>query len=287
MGPRVTRALKYFVAPLAALALSALAASFWCSETRQGRRFVARRIEQLVTSNIPGRLEIGELTRLDGPHVSARNVRFFHPDGRCLLAVDSATVELALADALHGRLGFRSVAADGGYMSLAADPDGRLAFEATVNAAAKPGEPSDPHGGLHYELRAMHVQNFSLLVQLSNDPYRIRNVSGFVGVYRVDTPGVQVKLERIRGDVTPEILGQHVRLEDLHGWVHGKERKVAQGEVALRIGSDPLTTRVEYFDREKNKVNVHVERQSGVAAATVTLLIRFAAGLSDEIRIEG
>ena len=287
MRPPATRVFLYLVVPLAAIALCALAASFWCCETRTGRRFVARRIEQLVTASIPGRLEIGELTRVDGPSLSARNVRFYHPDGRCLLAVDRADVELAPADALHGRLGFRSVAADGGYMSLATDPDGRLAFEATVNSKPVPGEPSDPHGGLHYELRAMHVQNFRLLVKVSDDQYQVRQVSGYVGVYRVDTPGVQVTLEHIRGDVTPELLGQHVRIDDLHGWVHGKERKVVQGEVALRIGGDELKARVEYFDREKDKVTVHIERSGGTAGSTVTLLMKFAAGLSDEIRVDG
>src|SRR3954452_6403130 len=81
MPPRVTRVFWYVVGPLAALALCALVASFWCSETKRGRSFVARRIEQLVTTHIPGRLEIGELTQLDGPHLAARNVRFYHPDG--------------------------------------------------------------------------------------------------------------------------------------------------------------------------------------------------------------
>jgi len=34
-------------------------------------------------------------------------------------------------------------------------------------------------------------------------------------------------------------------------------------------------------------VTVHIERSGGTAGSTVTLLMKFAAGLSDEIRVDG
>jgi autotransporter translocation and assembly factor TamB len=88
----------------------------YCSHTESGRKFAARRIERFVTANIPGRLSIGKITHLGWGHVEAQEVRFWHPDGRCVLRVGEAEVDIELAEVLHGRLSFERAVAHGGFV---------------------------------------------------------------------------------------------------------------------------------------------------------------------------
>lgn len=274
---------------LAFIVLCVLATGLWCAYTEAGRQFLATRIERAVTGAIPGRMQIGKITSVDGSVLHAQNVRFFHADGRCLLTVDAADVDVDFSEALlHGRLAFDQVAADGGFMILSTEPapDGRLSFEAAVNAPSKPGEPHDPHGGLHYALRSMHMKRFRLIIKVSKDTaYHLRNVKGSVGVYRIDTPGAQIQLERIQGDFAEEILGQHVTVKQLDGWVHGKEPKIVDGKVALRVGDSDLTTRLEMFDREKEKIVLRVAKKEGGLASAATWLLKVAEGITDSIKV--
>src|SRR5262249_13307198 len=157
-------------------------------------------------------------------------VRFFHTDGRCLIYAKHAVItpdwNLVF---LHGMLAWKQVAVDGGSVEISMDPDGRLSLEAMMNAPREPGEPLNPYGGLHYDLRGMNVQNLDVRVHLSKQlEYRVRDVSGFVRVSRIDTPGVQVVLDHIRGPIEPDIAGAKVAIEDLTGWVHGEATEVVR-----------------------------------------------------------
>jgi hypothetical protein len=271
-----------------ALALCLAVFGLWCSQTEGGRRFAARRIERLVTANIPGRLTIGKLTRLGFGRVEAQEVRIYHPDGRCVLRVDEAEVDLELADAWNGRLSFERAVAHGGFMLFSTDPDDRLSFEAAVNAPHKPGEPNVPNGGLHYAMRNMRAESFALVLKLGKlIDYRVVDVNGLVTVQRIDTPGTQVLLADIRGRVEQEIAGAHVTIKQLDGKITGKAKQVAALTVTLHIGDGDLRARLGYFDREKNKLELHVLKKEGLAATTMTWLLEAVAGFSKDIRVEG
>ncbi|MEY4579134.1 MAG: hypothetical protein RL701_3837 [Pseudomonadota bacterium] len=285
--PRGRLVLRISLVVVTLLALSALLFGFWCAQTEAGRAFVARRVERLVNASIPGRLEIGTLTQLRGTRVNAQHVRIFHPDGRCLLSVDESEVVLDVLDALQGKLGFQRAAATGGFFSLAMDPDDRLSFEAAVNAKTKPGEPHDPYGGLHYSLRRMYARNLRVLIKIpGQDDYQIKGITGFVTIRRIESPGTQVILQNLRGDLRPDVLDQHVSIDQLDGWVHGKERKVIQADVALRVNDDKLGLHVDYYDREKEQVKLKVLRKDGVAATATTWLLHAMAGLSSDITVD-
>lgn len=288
MHNRGRRAAQIIVISLGCLLVIGLAFGLWCSQAESGRAFVARRIEQAVSAAIPGRLQIGKITRFDGMSAEVYDVHFVHPNGRTTLHIAKGEVVLDVGEALQGRLGFERAAADGGMMLISTDPDDRLSFEATVNAKTKPGEPNDPHGGLHYALHNMEVKNFRVHVALGEPiDYRLVRVSGIVTVRRIDTPGVQVELQRMRGDVAEKIAGERVSLTSLDGYVHGKERHVAALTVGLRIGTGELRTRVDYFDRKEEKVKLRIEREKGSEAEAVTWLVKAAASISSDITVDG
>lgn len=286
---RGKRTLRAIVLSLFGLGCALTAAALLCAFTAQGRRGVADGIEALVSDNIPGRLEIGELTQLRWGWLRARDVRFFHPDGRCVLHVVHAEVEPDLGDVWRKRLTFKRVAADGGKMLFTVDPDGRLSFEAAVSAPSQPGEVSSAGEGLHYGLRNMHVDNFSLEFKVFGDErYKLTRIRGTVHVWRIDTPGTRVKLQHISGTLTPEVAGAKLKALDIDGIVRGNAQTVADLHARIQVdGDDELALQVLYRPHQTEKVKVRVLDKEGVEATTVSWLMHAAAGFSADVSVEG
>lgn len=274
---------------LAALGLVIGCTALWCANTAGGRRFVADRIAALVTDNIPGRLEIGEVTELSWLWLRARDVRFMHPDGRCVLQVEQAIVEPDLMDALQARLSFRRVAAEGGSMLFSVDPDGRLSLEAAMDSPRRPGQPSDPKRGLHYDLRNMHVKDFELKLRAGGmGDMQMNNVSGVVHVWRLTTVGTRVRLHKIRGSIAPEIVGAKLAVQNLDGLVTGAEAVVADVKARLSVDRDSvLSLLVRYAPERKEKLKIRVLDKEGTEATTLTWLMHAAASFSKDISVDG
>lgn len=281
--PRAAKSVLLVVGSCAVLSLGAAAL---LTQTDAGRRFIKDRVERAVSDAIPGSFRIGALTDL-GPPVLARDVRFFHPDGREVLHAKLAEVEFDLAQALRGRLAFEHALVDGGSIVLSLDPDGRAAFEAAVDAPKRPGEPDDPDGGLHYALQSMHVQNFNVIMKLADAAnYTVHDVQGFVAVRRIETSGIRVRLENIRGRVEPELLGGRTELLRVDGWIHGKERHVMRMDAKLRFGDGTLDTVVSYFDRDKTPAVIKIKKSEGTGTLISALLSLAESLFGDALEVE-
>jgi hypothetical protein len=272
------------------LAVLSLGASLLLTSTTGGRRWVADKIEQIVSDNVPGSLKIGELVDL-GPPLVAKDVRFFHPDGRVVLHCKDAEIVLDIMQALRGRLAFERAAVDGGRILLAMEKDGRVALEAALSEPSKPGgPPSDPHGGLHYALQSMHVQNFELQFKAAGAPsYTLHGVEGFVGVRRIESSGTYVTLEKVSAKrVEPGLLGAKTALKQVDGWVHGKEKHVLHLDAATVIGSGSLDARVDMYDRKKTPIEVVIKQSQGTAGDMVSSLLDLGSSLfgEDALKVE-
>jgi hypothetical protein len=274
---------------LAALGLLIGGFALWCGKTEGGRRYLADRIAAVVTDNIPGRLEIGEVSEVSWLWLRARDVRFMHPDGRCVLQVEQAIVEPDLMDAFQGRLSFRRVAAEGGSMLFSVDPDGRLSLEAAMDSPRRPGQPSDPKRGLHYDLRNMHVKAFKLKLQTGGmGDMQMNDVSGVVHVWRLTTVGTRVRLHDIRGSIAPEIVGAKLAVQNLDGLITGAEAVVAEVRARLSVDRDnTVSLMVRYAPEHKEKLKIRVLDKDGTEATTLTWLMHAAASFSKDISVEG
>jgi len=286
---RAQRIVKPLLIGLLVLAAVLACVGLVIAYTSSGRRFVANRLEGVVTGEIPGRMEIGEITELSWLWLRAKDIRFFHPDGRVVLHVENAVVEPDLMDALRARLSFHRVAADGGSILLGADPDGRLALEAAMDPPYRPGMPKDPKRGLHYDMRNMHVENFKLLFPMSGlENLQVTSVRGVVRVWRLDSVGTRVRLTDVAGSVSPEIAGSKLAITDLDALITGAEAVVAQAKARLAINRDSLLAiKLRYAPEHKEKLQINVLNKEGTEATTLTWLMHAAASFSKDINVDG
>ena len=280
------RLLGILLALLLLSAVLAIAVAVFLRGER-GRRFAGDQIEKAVSHNIPGSLRIGSIEQFGPDLVVAKDVRFYHPNGEVVLLAQHAEVVPDWTMALQGRLGFERAAVDGGFIVLSLDPDGRLSMEAAVNAPRKPGEPDDPYGGLHYWLRSMHTQHFTTVLALANSQtYKVKDTTGFVGVRRIETRGIQVTLEHISGHIQPKLAGADLAFTSVDGWAHGKERHVAHFDTQLKVGSGDLAATLDYFDRPKTPLEIKLRKTKGLEAELLGSLLRAGALFSSAIDVE-
>lgn len=286
---RARHVVKILLISLLALTAVVVCAGLVIANTESGRRFVANRLEGLVTGEIPGRMEIGEITDLSWVSLRAKDIRFFHIDGRLVLHVENAVVEPALLEALQGRLSFDRVAAEGGSILMGADPDGRLSLEAAFDSPYRPGTPRDPKRGLHYDMRNMHVEKFKARFPIPGfENLQMTNVSGVVHVWRLDSIGTRVRLTDLSGSVSPELAGSKLVLKDLDALITGADDVVARAKARLSVNSDSiLSLQIRYAPKHKEKLQVQVLNKEGTEATTLTWLLHAAASLSKDINVEG
>lgn len=261
----------------------------WCEHSFAGRRLVKYGLERLVSDNIPGAMQITSLDEFSLKRVVAREVRFYHADGRLLILAKHAIVVPDWGLAMKGMIGFEKADVDGGFVVLSMDPNGKLSLENTMNKPTSPGEHSDPYGGVFYELRAMHVQHLTVFLKLAKqfDQYKVEDVEGFVGVNRVDTPGVQIVVNDLNGRIDPEVAGAKVTLRDVSGWIHGEAKEVMRFDAKLGVGSGILNTHVGFWDREKDKLTIRIDKTKGIEASAMALLIRALSDFTSDVKVEG
>jgi hypothetical protein len=286
---RTGRVLLWILAGLVVLGGLVVVVALVSANTASGRRWIADRLEQAVTSQIPGRMEIGEVTGVEWLAVRATDVRFFHKDGREVLHVARAYVEADALEALQQRLTFRRVAADGGSILMTGDPDGRLSLEAAMDKPSPSNEPGDPKRGLHYDMRNMHVENFKVKSKIPGfGEIQMNNVTGVVHVWRLNTVGTRVRLQKMSGQLVQQIAGSKVAMDRMEAIITGAEAKVADVQARLLLDkTDKLTLRLQFAPKGSQKVKLQVLDKNGTQATTLTWLLHAAAGFSGDIHVEG
>jgi hypothetical protein len=108
-----------------------------------------------------------------------------------------------------------------------------------------------------------------------------------VAVNRVDTPGAQIVLNNLNGRLEPDLAGSKVTLRNISGWIHGKAKEVIRMEAKLGVGSGILNTHIGWWDREKDKLTIRVDKSKGVEAVTMAWLMRALAGFTSDVKVDG
>jgi hypothetical protein len=250
--------------------------------TATGRRFVADAIESGLDKEIPGRVTIGRIERFGYARPVVHDLRFLHPNGQVVLHVKRAVIDLDVSGLLTGTVAFNNVKVDGGRLVLAIQEDGRTTLEGTVDR--KGGGGGD---GAKLAMRAIHVENFSLLIKPGGDAvFDLRDVKGFVGIWQDGPPGAKVRLDRISARLQrPEFLGSRLTILRADGWVHGAVEHVLSLSLRARLGEEPLQALLNYYDRDKTPVEITLD-PGGVKGTLAALGGEIASAFTDVIDVK-
>jgi autotransporter translocation and assembly factor TamB len=115
---RLWRYCKRFAFGLALLLVLVAAAVVWLTTTGSGRGVLLAQLLVNVNANIPGRLEVRELTRLDLGGVGFRGITVRDPSGDVVGRLERADVALELRPLLDGRIIIHQVELAAGDLDL-------------------------------------------------------------------------------------------------------------------------------------------------------------------------
>lgn len=250
--------------------------------TSPGRGVLAGWVEDLASSQIPGSMKIGKLESIGFIHPVATDVEFFTPGGERVIRVDTAEAQWNLKDLFSGKMGFDTARADGGEILIEIKEGGRTNMEDAFKSPLSEGEEK-----AQLELNNMHFQGMTVLLRLSGETrFVVRDVQGFLSVWRRDTPGVRVSLGLVRGTFEkPEITGDKIELIDMHGEVWAQERHVVSMEFKTRIGRGGIDASFDYYKRDENPAELILRPDTGSGARLASMVIQMRSLFSDKLHV--
>ena len=225
--------------------------------TAPGRDVLAGWIADFTNAKIPGSMKIGKLESIGFLRPVATDIEFFTPDGKRVLRMDKAAVHWNLEQLLRGKIGFHKARADGGEIIIAIEDGGRTNLQDAFKTECEDKIP--------LELDSIHFENMTVVLQMSGETrFIVRDVQGFLSVWRQDTPGVRVDLGRVRGIFEkPEMTGDKIELLRMEGQVWAQEQHVAALKLKTRIGNGSVDADFDYFDREENPAQLELRPETG------------------------
>ena len=247
--------------------------------TASGREVLAGWIADFTSTKIPGSMKIGELESIGFLRPVATDIEFFAPDGERVLRVDRAEVHWNVEQLLRGKIGFYKARADGGEIIIAIEDGGRTNLQDAFKTERQDKIP--------LELDSMHFQNMTVLLRTSGETrFVVRDIQGFLSVWREDTPGVRVDFGRVRGVFEkPEITGDKIELLHMEGQVWAQQLHVASLELKTRIGKGGIDAHFDYYNREENPAELKLRPDTGSGSRIAATAIEVRSWFSDKLNV--
>jgi len=273
------RGFRWLVWLVLAVALVAALGGALLVWTAPGRGVLASWIADFTTSKIPGSMKIGRLESIGFLHPVARDVEFFTPDGERVLHVEKAQVHWNVQQLFEGKIGFHMARADHGEIVIAIDESGTTNLE---DAFKKEREEK-----VDLALESMHFENMTVALRMGGETrFLVRDVRGFVSVWRRGTPGVRVDIGRVRGVFEkPEITGDEIELLQMKGQVWAREHHVASMRFKTRIGNGGIDAFFDYYKREEAPAELKLRPDTGSGARIAAFAIDVRSWFSDKLEV--
>ncbi len=269
--------LAWLIASVALVAGLGGAVLVW---TQPGRDVLASWAEELTSRKIPGSMKIGMLESVGFLRPVATNVEFFDPRGERVLQVERASVHWNLQQLLQGKIGFHKARADGGEILIAIDENGRTNLEDAFKI--------EREDKVDLQLNSMHFENMTVLLRMSGQTrFVVREIQGFITVWREGTPGVRVDFGRVRGVFEkPEITGDQIEVLNLEGQVWAQEHHVASLKLKTRIGNGGIDASFDYYKREESPAELTLRPEVGSGARLAAAAINIRSWFSDKLNVK-
>lgn len=275
----MSRGLRWLLWLVLAMALAAALGGALLVWTESGRGVLAGWIADFTTSKIPGSMKIGKLESIGFLHPVATDIAFFTPDGERVLHVEKAQVHWDVQELFKGKIGFHMARADHGELVIAIDENGTTNLEHAFK--------KDQEDKVDLALESMHFENMTVVLRMGGETrFVVRDVQGFISVWRRGTPGVRVDIGRVRGVFEkPEITGDAIELLQMKGQVWAREHHVASLTLETRIGKGGIDAFFDYYEREEAPAQLKLRPDTGSGARIAAFAIEVRSWFSDKLDV--
>lgn len=231
--------------------------------TPPGNDFLAARAQSLISSEIPGRIEIVELRHLEGLSFRAKKVRFYAPKvEQPVLDLDGVELTLASSSFFKGALIAPHASVVSGIVRLRLAPSGRTTLEEALSAPDDKSEPPEASNPLEIAFQRIDVRKTTFDVALNEFKFRAQGLHGHISIERdPKAPGVDLTIHELKGQHTqPELIGNKFALRNLKGQVLGNRPKVVDLRGVGHSENNTVPFHLRYWSDPEVRVKFNINR---------------------------
>jgi hypothetical protein len=195
---RLVKIAAGLVVTLLALAAIGAGAVVWLG-TEGGHAWLARQLEENISSQIRGHLTVGHLDHADLHHVVARDVTFWDESGRPVIEADEVEMSYELDELVGGHFVSHASHAHGGRVILETNAEGELLINRAFRSS-HPGPPGQPVGPDVVHLENLEVTDVTVTMALGDAPVAtLRRLAATVLVRAPDRGAAIVEADHVHG----------------------------------------------------------------------------------------
>jgi hypothetical protein len=242
--------------------------------TAWGRARLCARLNQAVSRQMAGSLQVEEIEAIDLPHVTGRGVKLVAPDGKAAIEVEHAEIELELSSLLLGDFTWKRADITRGTVRVTEDRHGKINMEETFKSPpSESGKRREPSGdGGEMDLRTMVTSDMVLLIGGGDLPtLRLVGLHGIMRV-QVDKEGdVELRFDDYRGTFAKGLPNGVLQFRNVKGHVQTGKKRLLHFEGEGRFQGEEVRFRLDIFSEPKTKVEIDAFFPKLSAASLTTL----------------
>ena len=265
MSPTLRRVLAASAVLMVIVASAGVAFAMWLP-SEGGRRFVASRLEQIISDQLPGSLRVGSIDALTPQGVRARDLVFTDPEGETVISVSRVEMAIDYAALAQGTFHSTRSFASGGVVMLTTDAEGQLRIDRAFEGPA--GGPG-PTGRDIVALENLVARDVDVQIRISDAPRAHVHASRAVLQIRAPEGGsALLSADGIRASARIEAPAP-IELRIARGTLRldGDARERARLVLPAHVGDAEVDVRVDITSDASESMSVAVTlRPHGIGA---------------------
>ena len=245
--------------------------------TSWGKARLCARLNQAISRQIAGSLQVEEIEEIDLPHVKGRGVKLVAPDGKVAIDVEHADIELDLYTLLLGDFAWKRADITHGTVRVTEDAHGKNNMEETFRAPAsdsgkrREGSGSDSDSG-ELDLRTMATSDIVLIIGGATLPeLRLVGLHGIMRV-QVDAEGeTDLRFDDYRGTFATGLPTGVLKFRNVKGHVQTGKKRLLHFEGQGKFQGEEVEFRLDIFSQPKTVVKIDAFFPKLSAASLSTL----------------
>jgi hypothetical protein len=258
--------------------------------TSWGKARLCARLNQAISRQMAGALQVEEIVSIDLPHVQGRGVKILAPDGKPAIDVAEADIELDLGTLLMGDFAWKRADITRGTVRVTEDARGKNNMEETFKAPASSSgkrRESRDEGGGELDLRTMVTSDMTLIISGGSMPtLRLVDLHGVMRV-QVNADGdTELRFDDYRGTFAKGLPNGVLQFRKVKGHVQTGKKRLLHFTGEGRFQGEEVDFDLDIFTEPKTRIEIDAFFPKLSAASISTLGLEAWSKLTPALKVK-
>lgn len=270
---------------IAGLAAAALVHTAW------GRARLCARLNQAISRQMAGTLQVDEIVEIDLPRVKGRGVKILAPDGKPAIEVAEADIELDLSTLLMGDFAWKRADITNGTVRVTEDARGKNnmeeTFRAPTSSSGKRRENEAGGGSGEVDLRTMATSDMALIIGGAGLPaLRLVDLHGIMRVQVTADSDVELRFDEYRGTFANGLPNGVLQFHNVKGHVQTGKKRLLHFTGEGRFQGEEVSFELDIVSQPKTRIEIDALFPKLSAASLSTLGLEAWSKLTPALEVK-